>query len=238
MQSYQTVFQRREIKYLLNTEQYATLMGQLETYMKPDRFAEARVNSLYYDTEDYRLIRASLDKPVYKEKLRLRTYGVTTQESMAFVELKKKYRGIVYKRRIAMPLMDAYAYLAGTYKPANEEQIHHEIDWCLQFYKPSPAVRLSYDRIAFTGREDDGVRVTFDSNLRWQSDALRLESREPGFNLLPPTASLMEVKVPDAVPLWLCNLLDRLAVYPMSFSKYGTYYKEQVLGKNGVLVCA
>ena len=82
------------------------------------------------------------------------------------------------------------------------------------------------------------MRVTFDSNLRWQSDALRLESREPGFNLLPPTAYLMEVKVPDAVPLWLCNLLDRLAVYPMSFSKYGTYYKEQVLGKNGVLVCA
>ena len=82
------------------------------------------------------------------------------------------------------------------------------------------------------------MRVTFDSNLRWQCDALRLESREPGFNLLPPTAYLMEVKVPDAVPLWLCELLDRLAVYPTSFSKYGTYYKEQVLGKNGVLVCA
>ena len=238
MQEYQTVFQRREIKYLLKAEQYTALLQGLEPYMQPDHYGKTTVHSLYYDTDDYRLIRASIEKPVYKEKLRLRAYGNVTPESLAFVELKKKYRGIVYKRRVAMPLSDAYAYLSGAGTPPEKTQIHREIDWFLAFYKPSPAVMLSYDRIAFTGRREDGVRITFDSNLRWQDDALRLEARGQGSPLLPPAVRLMEVKVPDAMPLWLCALLTRFDIYPSSFSKYGTYYKTQILTKNGGIVCA
>ena len=128
MQEYQTVFQRREIKYLLKAEQYTALLQRLEPYMQPDHYGKTTVHSLYYDTDDYRLIRASIEKPVYKEKLRLRAYGNVTPESLAFVELKKKYRGIVYKRRVAMPLSDAYAYLSGAGTPPEKTQIHREID--------------------------------------------------------------------------------------------------------------
>lgn len=236
--TYQTVFQRREIKYLLGTEQYAALTKCLAAYMEPDRYGRTSIHSLYYDTPDYRLIRASLEKPVYKEKLRLRSYGRSAAESMAFVELKKKYRGVVYKRRAAMPFMDAYAYLDGRYRPANEEQIHREIDWFLQFYPLQPVVTLSCDRVALTGRADGRLRITFDSNLRWQDRSPRLESQSPGTLLLPQDTVLMEVKVSDALPLWLCRLFDGLAVYPCSYSKYGAYYKTQVLAKNGVVICA
>lgn len=238
MQTYQSVFERREIKYMLSAQQYAALRTALEPWMEPDAYGNTAIHSLYYDTPDWRLIRASLEKPVYKEKLRLRTYGDADPDSPAFVELKKKYRGIVYKRRTAMPLRDAYAWLSGERQPEKKDQIHREIDWFLRIYPLHPAVLLSYDRIALVGKEDPGLRVTFDSSLRWKDRDLRLEGRGPGTLLLPRTSVLMEVKVSGALPLWLCRIFGELGIVPTSYSKYGAYYQEYRLEKNGVIYCA
>ncbi len=110
---FQTVFKRYESKYFTDSRQYAGVLHTFERYAEPDRYGRSRICSVYYDTPDRRLIRASLEKPVYKEKLRLRTYGVPQDGSSAFIEIKKKYKGIVYKRRITADYAQALDYLSG-----------------------------------------------------------------------------------------------------------------------------
>lgn len=109
--SYQAVFKRNEIKYLLTGRQLSSLMPVLQSHMVPDAFAHSSILNLYYDTPDFRMIRRSLEKPKYKEKLRLRSYGTPESGSQVFPEIKKKARGIVYKRRVSMSCEDAMAYL-------------------------------------------------------------------------------------------------------------------------------
>ena len=96
-------FERRELKYRITDAQRAALEAAFDARMVPDEHGESTICNIYYDTADYRLIRASLEKPAYKEKLRLRSYGVTEPGGEVFLELKKKYKGIVYKRRITPP---------------------------------------------------------------------------------------------------------------------------------------
>lgn len=112
MEPYQAVFKRKEVKYLLTEAQLFALRLALEAHMEPDDFAHSSIYNLYYDTPDFRLIRRSLEKPAYKEKLRLRSYGVPDEETQVFPEIKKKARGIVYKRRVCMPYGDALRYLS------------------------------------------------------------------------------------------------------------------------------
>ena len=134
MNAYQDVFQRYEKKYLVTPEQYEYLSMVLEPRMVPDRFAQSTIGNIYYDTPDFRLIRRSLDRPAYKEKLRLRTYRTPHAGTEAFVEIKKKFDHVVYKRRIAMPYAQAVDYLAGG--PAPEvSQISREIEWFRGFYE-------------------------------------------------------------------------------------------------------
>lgn len=129
---FQTVFKRYENKYFINSKQYAGVLHTFERYAEPDRYGRSRICSVYYDTPDRRLIRASLEKPVYKEKLRLRTYGVPSDGSPAFIEIKKKYKGIVYKRRITADYADALKYLSGDTDCLPPSQIKSEID----FFEP------------------------------------------------------------------------------------------------------
>ena len=227
MQGIQTTFQRVERKYLLDEEQYQALRFRLEGEMEPDRYAQNTICNLYYDTPNYQLIRTSLDKPVYKEKLRLRSYGVPADGDTVFVELKKKYKGVVYKRRVPMELRKARAWLAGESCP-EDSQICREIQWTLQFYHPRPAVFLAYQRQALAGREDPQLRVTFDQKLRFREEGLDLVQGDWGSPLLPEGQYLMEVKIPGALPLWMSHLFDQLDIYPTSFSKYGTYYSRRV----------
>lgn len=228
MASIQTSFARIEKKYLVDERQYRALSAALAERMKPDEFGTYTICNIYYDTPDYRLIRASLDKPVYKEKLRLRSYGAVGESGRVFVELKKKYKGVVYKRRAAMPLAEARTWLENG-GGAPKSQIRREIDWFLQFYRPEPAVFLAYDREALACPETPGLRVTFDSGLRWREDRLDLSLGDDGAPLTDPGTRILEIKIPGAMPLWLCHQLDRLEIFPASFSKYGTYYKQQVL---------
>ena len=110
METYQAVFKRKEVKYLLTEAQLAALRPALETHMEPDAFAHSSISNLYYDTPDFRMLRRSQEKPAYKEKLRLRGYGVPDEETQVFPEIKKKAEGIVYKRRVRMPYGDAIRY--------------------------------------------------------------------------------------------------------------------------------
>lgn len=221
---YQCCFQRKEMKYRLTMRQQGRLMDRLWPFLKPDEYGAYTIGSLYLDTPDFLLIRRSLDKPVYKEKLRLRAYGVPRGEDMVFLELKKKFKGIVYKRRIAPPLPQAEAYLLDGTPPAETGQIFREIDYVRRLYAPSPRVYVAYDRVAYTGRDEPEVRLTFDTRIRWRDEDLRLGAGSGGALLLEPDAVLLEVKAPDAMPLWLAGALSEEGIFPTSFSKVGACY--------------
>ena len=222
-------FARYEKKFLLSQEQYRRLSEQLEGHVCPDRYGSYPVCSGYYDTPDYRLIRASLEKPIYKEKLRVRYYGVPQASDPVFVEIKKKYRGIVYKRRTVMPAETAPAYLAGQLPTPETGQIQREIERFRDFYRPEPKLYLAYDREAMTGLTEPELRITFDRNIRWRTERPDLLAGSSGTPLLSDDTVLMELKVPAAVPLWLARLLSTNGIRPASFSKYGTCFREYLL---------
>ena len=223
--AYQAVFKRKEMKYLLSAPQYQRLTEELKDRIVPDDFPVSAISNLYYDTPDFRLIRTSLQKPRYKEKLRLRCYRVPNADTQAFLEIKKKAMGIVYKRRESLPYRRAVNYLAGK-GPGGVSQIFRELDWMLKSYKNlAPAMFLSYDRLSFRGKEDAGLRLTFDRNILWRTTALDLSAGTWGEQLLSPGERLMEIKITGAMPLWLAEALSRCGVYPTSFSKYGKAYE-------------
>lgn len=237
MGSTKLTFKRYEKKYLLSAEKYETLFARLNGLIEPDEYFASTVCSIYYDTDDYELIRKSIEKPVYKEKLRLRSYNAATPESKVFVELKKKYKGVVYKRRVSMKAREAEEYLAMRAPAPKDSQIVHEIDWFLKTNRPTPKAFIACDREAYVAKDDHELRITFDHNIRWRDYDLSITSGDEGEPITEPGEVLMEIKIPGAAPLWLAALLSELETYPTSFSKYGTAYKKEILEKymNGVL---
>ena len=239
MQETVLTFKRYEKKYLLSAAKFDRLWERMREHLVPDRFFQSTVCSVYYDSDDFSLIRHSLERPVYKEKLRLRSYGVPGPEGEVFVELKKKFRGVVYKRRVQLGAAEAEAYLAGRSHPAGDGQILREIDFFLQTPPVSPKVFIACEREAWVDRDEPELRFTFDRNLRWRDTDLSLTAGSAGEPLLKQGEVLMEIKIPEAAPLWLAHLLSELEVFPTSFSKYGTCYRQDLLEKtfNGVIVC-
>ena len=227
----QFCFKRCEKKYMLTPEQFAGMLKGMERHMRADEFGRYTICNVYYDTDDYRLIRASLEKPIYKEKLRVRSYGVPEDRSDVFVELKKKYDSIVYKRRTVMTAAGAASYLHEGAAPAREDQICREIDWFMHTYRPSPKVYIAYDRIAFAGLENPELRVTFDTNLRWRDRELDLRAGDYGEPILSSDRILMEIKIPGTAPVWLAHLLSELGAFHTSFSKYGAWYTQNILSR-------
>ena len=220
----QMIFKRYEMKYLISTEQLEKIKEAFKEHMIADEHGKSTICSLYYDTPDYRLIRHSLEKPVYKEKLRLRSYGVANGNTHVFVELKKKYKSVVYKRRIGLSEKDALRYLATRESPV-QNQITREIDYALDFYKGlAPSMLLTYNREAYYAKENHEFRVTFDTNILWRDYDLSLEKGIYGTPILKPDQVLMEVKTADSIPLWMVKLLSEHHIYKTSFSKYGTAY--------------
>lgn len=228
------VFNRYEKKYMLNAIQYEKLIAAIQPYMVVDAYNREKefyeISNIYYDTSDDALIRASIEKPVYKEKLRVRSYGTPDCSDNVFVEIKKKYKGIVNKRRTVMPLTQAYGYLNEGREPDMENhqmnrQVFREIDYFCKLYHLVPKVYLSYQRRAYFEKNDGDFRVTFDKQITTRRYDLKLENGSYGEQLLPDSMYLMEIKINRAVPLWFTRILSELAVYPVSFSKYGTEYK-------------
>lgn len=220
---YHYVFKRTEQKYILTPGQYKELRSRLKGYARDDEYGLSTICNVYYDTENFDLIRRSLDKPRYKEKLRLRSYGTPGGADPVFIEIKKKYDGVVYKRRVSMPYEEACGYLNNGLALHEKNQIMKEIDYFLSYYKPVPAVFLAYDRLACFGADDREVRITFDSNIRSRDCDLDLGAGDYGVPLMP-NRWLMEIKIPGAMPLWLVQILSEMKVYPSSFSKYGNVY--------------
>ena len=223
------VFKRVEKKYLLNDETYHKLMESMLAHIKADEYGCHTICNIYYDTESSELIRNSIQKPPYKEKLRLRSYGIPNKESTVFLEIKKKYKGTVYKRRISITLGEAEAFLKQGKKPEEDSQILREIDYFISFYHTEPKLYLAYDRIAYVGIEDENIRITFDKNIRSRTSSLRLDAGDMGELLLDESYHLMEIKVPSAMPVWMVKILSDLEVYPTSFSKYGNVYTSNLL---------
>lgn len=224
---YNNVFQRVEKKYRMTQAQYELFLERMAGHIHEDEFGLHTIHNIYYDTPDYELIRNSLEKPKYKEKFRVRGYGKITGDSLIFLEIKKKYQGVVYKRRVCMPYHEAEKYLNDRTLPESCNQILYEIDYFLEFHKPLPKVYLAYDRIAYVGNEDAELRITIDRNIRSRYDRLELGYDE-GCQLLNPGTYLMEIKVSMAYPIWLSHILADLKIYPLSFSKYGTVYANSV----------
>lgn len=227
-------FKRYEKKFLLNPEQFLTIKAEVDKFFVPDKYGETKICNIYFDTPEFTLVRRSIDKPVFKEKLRLRTYGVPNDKTTAFVEVKRKFDKIVYKRRIHLPYIDAIDYACNGKRAENESQITKEIDYFIDLYQGiSPQFYISYDRSAFFYKETSDIRVTFDRNITWRDYDLDLRKGSYGEQLLPDDYVIMEVKVPKMAPLWLVQLLSKLRVYSTSFSKVGTAYKTMLAKKIG-----
>lgn len=227
--AFQTVFERVELKYILTREQKETVLREIGKYMSLDRYGRSVIRNLYFDTDSYLLIRRSIDKPVYKEKLRIRSYEKVSPGGGVFVELKKKYDRIVYKRRLHVTEEDAISWMRGGQRP-NDTQIAREIEYFRDLYGGlHPTAFLSYEREAYYMRDGTDFRVTFDDNILCRTEDLSLESEVYGTLLLPPDRVLMEIKCSGGMPLWMAHLLSREHIYKTSFSKYGTAYRELIL---------
>lgn len=225
-----TVFQRHELKYIITKEQKNKVVEEILPYMKLDEYGKTTIRNLYFDTDNFRLIRRSIEKPKYKEKLRVRSYEKATDKSAVFVELKKKYIGEVFKRRIVLPESVAMNWLSNRSFTGEKTQIFNEIDYFLDFYENlHPTVFLSYEREAYYTREKSDFRVTFDENILCRSENLSLKEEAYGTPILDDEFSLMELKCSGGIPLWMTDILSREKIYKTSFSKYGTAYRELIL---------
>lgn len=218
------IFKRVEKKYLLTNEQYRMLFARIGMRLKPDRFGRSTVISLYLDTPDHLLIRNSIDATVYKEKLRLRSYGTPNADTVVYLELKKKFEGVVYKRRVAMKLADAERYFRTGEKPFCN-QVISEIDYAMRFYgHPLPAMLIACEREAWFDDAHPDLRLTFDSSIRYRESNLKLSLGSAGILLIPDSTKLLEIKTGGAMPLWLVHALEECQIVSTSFSKYGTAY--------------
>ncbi len=227
--AYQAIFKRYEIKYMMTRQQKEQLLKVMAEHMALDEYGRTTICNLYFDTDSYRLIRRSIEKPAYKEKLRVRSYGTATKTSPVFVELKKKYEDVVYKRRISMPENEAVKWLGGKKDLEHHTQISDEIDYVRGYYEGlKPVVYLSYEREAFYSKDGSDFRVTFDENILARETHLNLEAGAWGTPLLPRNMVLMELKTPGGIPLWMTQFLSAHHIYKTSFSKYGTAYETMI----------
>ena len=230
--AYQTVFKRYELKYMLTLEQKEKILRAIEPYMALDEYGRTTIRNIYFDTENYRLIRRSIERPLYKEKLRIRSYSRASEDSTVFVELKKKYDHVVYKRRIALPAREAGEWIMREHHCHKHTQISEEIDYFIKYYGSlRPTVFLSYEREAYYSRDGGDFRVTFEDTILARTDALSLDCEAYGTPLLPECYVLMEVKCSGGLPMWLVEVLSKEKIYKTSFSKYGTAYETLIFPK-------
>lgn len=230
------VFNRYENKYLLSEQAFQQFYDRLLEYMELDEYNKQHefysISNIYFDTKDDALIRKSLSKPKYKEKLRLRSYGVPKQDARVYLELKKKVFGLVNKRRTSLRLNEAYRFVRTGIEPPlldyMNKQVLHEIHYFLQRYDLEPKVYLAYDRKALFSKESRDLRITFDTNIRSRRCGLRLEDGDHGEPLIDSNLWLMEVKAERTIPMWLSRMLSEHQMFRTSFSKYGNEYKKYI----------
>jgi len=235
MENVIAVMQRYEIKYLLNKKQVEFLVEKLRDYMEVDKYGMTSIASLYYDTPNHRLIRESLDGNNFKEKIRLRSYGLNNPGKPVYLELKRKADGIVYKRRVETSVDDVKKFINYENDNLSDGQIAKEIRYFRNYYESLiPSCLIIYDRVAYFQRNGD-LRLTIDFNPRYRLDNLNLSTSMDGIPLLNDGDAILEIKVQESIPLWLTSILDEGRIYKGSFSKYGEAYKRAIIGKGDVI---
>ena len=228
----ENIFRRIEEKYLIDKNQMETLLNSISPYIECDEYYESTINNIYFDNDNNDMIVESLEKPEFKAKVRLRSYGTPELNDKVFLEVKDKYQGIVGKRRICLKLNDFYDYLNNGL--VNDSQIMKEIDYYFKKYDLKPFMFVGYDRKSYRGRENKDLRITLDENLRSRSEDLQLELGSSGKKYFDKDKYIMEIKTLDALPLWLTRVLSELKIYPISFSKIGNIYENK---RKGEVVC-
>lgn len=217
-------FRRKEQKYLINDAQMALLEDAISDEAELNEFGESRVVSVYYDNDDFELINRSLERPNYKEKLRVRAYDPDGSDGMeVFAEIKKKYDGVVYKRRVRGSYADVKKMLSG-----EDSQIEKELQWMMRRYGLKPKVWISCMRLPYQARDGSDLRITFDSDLRYQTDEPDLCYKGPGAEIIPADRHIMEIKSSGGIPAWLCSILSENKIYPQGFSKVGTAFENKI----------
>ena len=225
------VMQRIEMKYVLKKEQLEYLKDALKEHMKVDQFGQTSIASIYYDTPDYRLIRTSIEKPAFKEKIRLRAYGLVKDNDSVFLEIKRKADGLVYKRRKIVTEKMANKFFNDECDKKCEDQIGKEIMYFKNYYKKLvPTFMVIYDRTAYEEINGD-LRLTIDENPRYRTDYLDLHTSMDGTPLLDEGSAILEIKAQEVMPLWLVSILSKGQIYQTSFSKVGEAYKKEILSK-------
>lgn len=220
----ENVFRRVEKKYLITENQKDAFLKLIDDYIEKDEYFESHISNIYFDNDKFDLITTSIEKPLFKAKLRLRSYDVPSLDDKVFLEIKDKYKGVVGKRRIKIKLSHFYEYLeTGSMK---DEQIMREIDYYFKKYDLHPQIFVAYDRLSYKGRDNENIRITIDENLRSRTEDLRLELGSNGKKYFQDREYIMEIKILDAMPLWLARSLSTLKIYPTSFSKVGSIYKK------------
>jgi len=220
------VFERTEKKYLLSEKDYKRLMNKIEDKIEKDKYYKSYISNIYYDTDNFDLIVNSIEKPIYKEKVRLRSYNTPTMNDTVFLEVKKKYKGVVSKRRVQIKLKEFYEYIDnGKFPKDVNKQIMREIDYCFKRYDLKPKMFLAYDRLSYYDKNDSNFRITFDTNIRSREFDLKIEDGSNGNKLFKDKFYLMELKAHEALPMWIVDILSSLKIYPISFSKYGKVYE-------------
>ena len=232
----QEVFNRVEKKYLLTKLQAEKLSKKISDHIESGEYPYSKICNIYFDTENNELIRKSIEKPLYKEKVRLRSYGVPNKKDKVFLEIKKKFNGVVTKRRIDLSLKETYEYLENGTIPNTNKQIFSELDYCFKKYNLKPNMYISYERYSYVSKEDKNLRITFDTNILSRDYDLNLDKGDYGDKLLNENMYIMEVKTLGSMPIWFTNALAELKIYPTSFSKYGKIYQKKVLENSLVKV--
>lgn len=231
MQQAKLLFQRYEKKYLLTEAQYRQVLEAIREKMVPDAHARYSIKNIYFDTENYDLIRTSVDGADYKEKLRLRAYGTwdRNKNDRVFLEIKKKYDGIVYKRRIGMSFLDAMFYVFSGERPEGLTDLEtSEFDFFLKRHHIVNRTFLTYDREAYAAADGGELRITFDTNIRYQTSGFSFDEKQAS-EQVPVMGVLMEIKNPMSMPLWVAQMLSKYQIRPYSFSKYGAVYRNNIL---------
>ena len=224
---YDKHFQRVEEKYLITYHQKECLLKEIESYIKKEKFFDSEIYNIYFDTPYDELIINSLEKPIFKDKFRVRSYGIPNLDDDVFLELKTKYKGVVGKRRIKIKLKEYYEYL-NNHRLDIRDQIFFEIDYYFKYYNLIPVIYIAYDRHSYKGKEDKNLRITFDTNLRSRRDNLNFNSEgkvEKYFD--NEDYYIMEIKTIGAMPFWLVRVLSEMNIMPTSFSKYGKIYEKE-----------
>lgn len=230
-------FYRRELKFIIRTDQMQPFIADVAPYLHHDPHAGKarfyRNNSLYYDTENYQAYWQKLEGLKHRRKLRIRIYGdqFVKPDDECFVEIKERIDVAVRKRRIIIPYKDARILCSqGQINPRlmseKDKPVIDEIVHLVLLFQLQPACILRYDRMAFNGHPhyDPSLRITLDTNCRARIHDIDYCSSTPEEMkfFLSPQLCILEIKVDDRVPYWLVKKLHKHQFMLRKISKYCT----------------